>query len=176
MWQWREWVNRKFAIFAVVAALAVRALMSFAPDGFVRAAFCLPPARAATFYYGVPLCAETVTFVAHGVAMEVTRECAALDFFSLLCGFLAVAAFSLRSKSSAARIAAAAVAIPAAYLVTLVANSLRLIALVPIDSAFPRSAVPVIHLAVGATVFIGVFVSLYLVLRHSRCISTEALK
>ena len=169
-------MTRKFAIFAVAAALAVRALMSFAPDGFVRAAFCLPPARAATFYYGVPLCAETVTFAAHGVAMEVTRECAALDFFSLLCGFLAVAAFSLRSESRSARVAAAAGVLPAAYLVTLVANSLRLIALVPIDSAFPRSAVPVIHLAVGATVFIGVFVSLYLVLRHSRCISTEALK
>ena len=176
MWQWRERLTRKFAIFAVAAALAVRALMSFAPDGFVRAAFCLPPARAATFYYGVPLCAETVTFAAHGVAMEVTRECAALDFFSLLCGFLAVAAFSLRSESRSARVAAAAGVLPAAYLVTLVANSLRLIALVPIDSAFPRSAVPVIHLAVGATVFIGVFVSLYLVLRHSRCISTETLK
>ena len=169
-------MNRKFAVFAVLTALTVRALMSFAPDGFVRAAFCLPPARAATFYYGVPLCAETATFVAHGVAMEVTRECAALDFFSLVCGFLAVAAFSLRSKSRAARITAVIVALPAAYLVTLVANSLRLIVLVPIDSAFPRSAVPVVHLVVGATVFLGVFVALYLVLRHFRCSSTEALK
>lgn len=168
-------MNRKFAVFAVLTALAVRALMSFAPDGFVRAAFCLPPARVATFYYGVPLDAETATFVVHGVAMEVTRECAALDFFSLVCGFLAVAAFSLRSKSRAARIAAATVVLPAAYLVTLIANSLRLIVLVPIDSAFPRSAVPVVHLAVGASVFLGVFASLFFVLRHFRCIPTEAL-
>ena len=167
-------MTRKFAIVAVVAALAVRALMSFASDGFVRAAFCLPPARAATFYYGVPLDAEAVAFTARGVAMEVTRDCAALDFFSLVCGFLAAAAFSLRGESRTAGIAAAAGVLPAAYLVTLAANSLRLIALVPIDSAFPRSAVPLIHLAVGATVFLGVFASLYCLLRRCRCISTEA--
>ena len=174
--QWRENLTRKFAVFAVVAALAVRSLMSFAPDGFVRAAFCIPPARAATFYYGVPLDAETVTFTAHGVSMEVTRACAAIDFFSLVFGFLAATAFSFRGGSRAARIAAAAGVLPAAYVVTIVANSLRLVALVPIDSAFPRSAVPIIHLVAGASVFLGVFASLYCMLRHCKCISTEASK
>ncbi len=107
--------------------------------------------------------------------MEVTRECAALDFFSIVCGLLAAAAFSLRGESRAAGIAAVAVVPPAAYLVTLAANSLRLIVLVPIDFAFPRSAVPAVHLAVGASVFLGVFASLFFVLRHFRCIPTEAL-
>ena len=169
-------MTRKFAIFAVVTALAVRTLMSFAPDGFVRAAFCLPPARAATLYYGVPLDAETVTFTAHGVSMEVTRACAALDFFSIVFGFLAVAAFSFRGGSRAARMAALAGVLPATYVVTIVANSLRLIALVPIDAAFPRSAVPIIHLVAGASVFLGVFVSLYCMLRRFKCISTETSK
>lgn len=169
-------MTRKFAIFAVVTALVVRALMSFVPDGFVRAAFCLPPARAATFYYGVPLDAETVTFTAHGVAMEVTRACAALDFFSLVFGFLAATAFPFHVESRASRIAVLAGVLPAAYLVAIVANSLRLIALVPIDAAFPRSAMPVIHLLAGASVFLGVFVSLYCMLHQSKCISTETSK
>jgi len=160
-------LDKRVAILALAVTLLVKLAISFLPDGFVQAAFCLPPAHAAAFYYGVPLDVETLRYTAHGVCTEVTRACAATDFFSLVCGLLAAKAFCMRGGRKDLLVAAVAGIIPAAYIVTIAANSLRLMALVPIDAVFPRSAVPVIHLCGGAVVFLGVFLLLYLALRFS---------
>ena len=157
--------NRRTVIVALAATVAVKIAMSCVPDGFVRVAFCLPPARAAAFYYGVPLYTEPVGFVARGVAMEVTRECAATDFFSIVCGLLAAKVLLSGKLRAAAKAAAAVAAVPAAYLCTIAANSLRLVALVPVDAALPRSSVPVVHLVAGAAVFLGVLVLLCMILK-----------
>lgn len=165
-------MDRKIAILALAVTFLAKLAVSLLADGFVKTAFCLPPAHAAAFYYGVPLDAETVTYAAHGVCVEVSRACAATDFFSLVCGLLAAKAFCMRGGRKGLLLAAVAGILPAAYAVTLAANTLRLIALVPIDAVLPRSDVPVIHLCGGAVVFLCVFLVLFASLRLPSRVST----
>ncbi len=167
------YMSIRIAIVALGVTFAVRAALSFASDAVVQTLFCLPPGRVAAFYYGVPLDVETVTFTVRGVSMEVTRACAALDYFSLVCGLLVARIVSAAELPRVARVVEGAAVVPLAYVVTIAANSLRLVALAPIDAALPRSAVPVVHLVAGASVFLGVFIFLYWLLRFNPNRPTE---
>ena len=156
-----EW---KIIAVALVVTLAVRALTALLPESVVLPLFCMPPARFAAFYYGVGLDAEAIAFTAHGLTVAVTRACAATDFFSLVCGLFA-ARFMVARRARGLAFAALA---PCAYLVAIAANSLRLVALVPVDAAFGADAVPLIHLVAGASVFLTVFIILFHALKFPR--------
>ena len=97
----------RFVLFGCVAVVA-KIVMDLMPDAFVAETFMRPAARVAAIYWGVALDSSPLAFSARGVTLEVTRACAATDFFSLL---FAIFAFTLPIRLVALRIAAA---IPAA--------------------------------------------------------------
>lgn len=133
-----------------VAALA-KFVMDCLPLGLVRALFMTPAAWAASSYWGVPLEMEPLSFTAHGVTLEVVRACAATDFFSIVFALLAC---SLPVRSASLRVA---VALPAAWFVAVVANSIRLVLLIVADGLFGGTNVPIVHMAVGLAVFLSTF-------------------
>ncbi len=148
-----------FGVFALKFALAAL------PDAFIREVFCALPARGAALYWNAPFAADSLTFWAKGVALQVTRACAGTDFFSLAWAFLAAGALFTR-WSPARCLLWACGALPSAWCVTLLANTLRLILLVPVERLFPKEQVPAAHLACGVFVFLPVLMGLwYTVLR-----------
>ena len=146
----------RFAVFAIFAAVAKVAVASL-DDGLVLSLFCRVPAWLAAAYYGAP-CLGT-TFHACGVSLDVTRACAATDFFSMLFGAAAAAMLE------GCRRFRGALFLVLAYPATLLANAARLVALVPVDAFSKSGAVPAslpwfgeaLHLLVGMLVFLPLF-------------------
>lgn len=146
----------RFAVFAVFAAIAKVAIAGL-DDGVVRSLFCRPPAWLAATYYGAP-CLGT-TFHACGVSLDVTRACAATDFFSMLFGVAAAATLEGPRRFRGALF------LVLVYPVTLLANAVRLVALVPADAFSKTGAGPAslpwfgeaLHLLVGMLVFLPLF-------------------
>ena len=150
---------KKIAIFVVVCGVAKLAL-AFLPDSMILASFCRIPAEVAAFYYGVPLEADMVldarlSFTARGVTLAVTRSCAATDFFALVASVLLTA--RILRKGVDVRCFRGLFDLVFAWIITLVVNSLRIIALVPVDSIFPKDHAPIVHLLVGVAFFLPVF-------------------
>ena len=136
----RDGIGR-FAAFAVVC-IGLKAAFAALPDSVVMPLFCRVPAEIAAFYYGVPLDVATLSFTAKDVTLAVARACAATDFFALVASVMV-----LRSPWH----------ILSAWAVTLAVNSLRVIALVPMEALFPRERLPVFHLMTGVAFFLPVF-------------------
>lgn len=145
---------KKIAIFVVVCGVAKLAL-AFLPDSMILASFCRIPAEVAAFYYGVPLEAGSLSFTARGVTLAVTRSCAATDFFALVASVLLMA--RILRKGVDVRCFRGLFDLVFAWIITLVVNSLRIIALVPVDSIFPKDHAPIVHLLVGVAFFLPVF-------------------
>lgn len=142
---------KRQVIFFMVC-LPMKLVLDFLPDPVVLASFCRGPAEIAAFYYGVPLETGTLAFTARGVTLAVTRACAATDFFSLVFAVLLTARL-LRSCGWIWTV----LSVAEAWVLALVVNSLRIIALVPVEAIFPKNQAPVVHLLVGVAFFLPVF-------------------
>ena len=126
------------------------------PESAVLAQFCRVPAEIAAFYYGVPLDVGTLSFTARGVTLAVTRACAATDFFALLAATFLTARI-LREGVRVGDRLRDLLDLLLAWVITLAVNSLRIIALVPVDALFPKDHAPIVHLFVGVVFFLPVF-------------------
>lgn len=138
--------NLKRALLFAAVCLGVKAVFALLPETVVLPLFCRVPAEAASFYYGVPLNADALSFTAKGVTLAVTRACAATDFFALV---------------SATLVLVHPLHLITAYAFTLVVNTLRIIALVPVDAVFPKENMPVVHLLTGVAFFLPAFVFIW---------------
>lgn len=144
---------RKTGIMIFVAmCVAFKLILAVLPESAVLASFCRVPAEVAAFYYGVPLEVGTLSFAAKGVTLAVTRECAATDFFALVAAALLAARISRGGRGWRQL-----VLLPFAWGVTLAVNSLRIIALVPVEAVFPKAHAPVVHLLAGVAFFLPAF-------------------
>lgn len=138
----------------LMGAIVGKVAVFFLPHDLVRTLFCAIPAHMAAFYYGVPLRQGDLAFRALGVSLVVAPSCAGLDFFVLCSSMLVIALWSRRRVF-------VMLALPAAYLLTLMLNTLRLIALIPVERVFPKNDVPIIHLLVGVIFFLPVLCCLW---------------
>ena len=148
---------KRIAIFAALCGV-MKLILAALPDSVVLPLFCRVPAEVAAFYYGVPLDAGTLSFTAKGVTLAVTRACAATDFFALVAAVLVmVRPWHLLS----------------AWAVTLAVNSLRVIALVPVDALFPKDRMPIVHLLAGVAFFLPAFALVWYLFPTQRRTSHE---
>ena len=146
---------KRIAIFAACCGL-FKLILAFSPESKILASFCRVPAEVAAFYYGVPLETDTLSFTAMGVTLAVTRACAATDFFALVAAVLLTARI-LRDGWRWRQLAL----LPIAWGITLAVNSLRIIALVPVDAVFPEGHAPIVHLLAGVAFFLPVFAGIW---------------
>ena len=144
---------KRTVIFAALCGV-MKLILAVLPESVILALFCRVPAEVAAFYYGVPL--EALSFTARGVTLAVTRACAATDFFALVAAVL-LAARILREGWTWRQLAL----LPIAWGVTLAVNSLRIIALVPVDAVFPKDHAPVVHLLAGVAFFLPAFAGVW---------------
>ena len=142
-------------IFAALCGV-MKLVLAALPESAILASFCRVPAEVAAFYYGVPIETETLSFTARGVTLAVTRACAATDFFSLVVAVLLTARI-LREGWRWRQL----VLLPIAWGITLAVNSLRIIALVPVDAVFPKDHAPVVHLLAGVAFFLPAFAGIW---------------
>ena len=147
----RNDLSRSACFCMLVFALAAKFVMDFLPDAFVEPAFMRPAARLAALYWGAALSDAPLALSVRGVTLEVTRACAATDFFSLV---FALFAFELPFRRAALRVLAA---LPAALAAAILANAVRLALLVAVDAALPAERLPAVHLAVGVSVFLSAY-------------------
>ena len=131
--------KRKVRIISCVILLW--ALLRILPDGIYMPLFCDIPARLASGYYGAAL-EESRTFTTHGVTIEVVRSCGATDFLVMVFAILAARWWSIF----------------AAYGLTILLNTARLIILVPatgfIHTLFPERFYALGHQMAGTAVFL----------------------
>ena len=146
---------KRMVIFAALCGV-MKLILAALPDSAILASFCRVPAEVAGFYYGVPLETETLSFTARGVTLAVTRACAATDFFALVVAVLLTARI-LREGWRLRQLAL----LPIAWGITLAVNSLRIIALVPVDAVFPKDHAPVVHLLAGVAFFLPTFAGVW---------------
>ena len=146
---------KRIVIFAALCGV-MKLILAVLPEPVILASFCRVPAEVAAFYYGVPLETESLSFTARGVTLAVTRACAATDFFALVAAVLLTA----RILSEGWRWRQLAL-LPIAWGITLAVNSLRIIALVPVDAVFPKDHAPVVHLLAGVAFFLPAFVGVW---------------
>lgn len=149
---------KRTVIFAALCGL-MKLILALLPDSVILASFCRVPAEVAAFYYGVPLEVATLSFTAKGVTLAVTRACAATDFFALIAAVLLTARI-LREGVSVRRFRDM-LDLLLAWGITLAVNSLRIIALVPVDAVFPKDHAPVVHLLAGVAFFLPVFAGVW---------------
>lgn len=146
----------KVVIFVAVCGV-IKLALALLPDSMILASFCRIPAEVAAFYYGVPLEAESLSFTARGITLAVTRSCAATDFFALVASILLTARILREGEGVGVSCFRDASDFVFAWVITLVVNSLRIIALVPVDSIFPKDHAPIVHLLVGVAFFLPIF-------------------
>jgi exosortase/archaeosortase family protein len=139
------------------------------PDETVLGWFCRPAARVAGAILGTPVVlferyGAPVWVLPHPVLdLHVGRECSGLHFF-LLAGLLLL--WNALGRSGRARLGLAAAAFPAAYLVALGTNALRLVAVFQmrvLTGAFlPLPAFGPVHTLTGAFVFLSSLILIHL--------------
>jgi len=121
--------------------------------------FCRIPAEIASRYYNAGLQVPELVFSAHGLVFTVARSCAATDFFSLVTGLLTYLCIRKRSAVLALAIP------PLAWVITITANTVRLILLVPATAFMyrylPEKAFTACHQAIGTLVFLTAFILLW---------------
>ena len=146
---------KRIVIFAALCGV-MKLILAALPESAILASFCRVPAEVAAFYYGMPIETETLSFTARGVTLAVTRACAATDFFALVAAVLLTARI-LREGWRWRQLAL----LPIAWGITLAVNSLRIIALVPVDAVFPKDHAPVVHLLAGVAFFLPAFTGVW---------------
>ena len=146
---------KRIVIFAALCGV-MKLILAALPDSVILASFCRVPAEVAAFYYGVPLEMETLSFTAKGATLAVTLACAATDFFAMVVAVLLTARI-LREGWRWRQLAL----LPIAWVITLAVNSLRIVALVPVDAVFPKDHAPVVHLLAGVAFFLPAFVGVW---------------
>ena len=156
---------RVFVFLSV--ALAAKSVVDLLPDRAVETAFMFPAAKLAAMYWGVPLATSPLVFSVRGVALEVTRACSATDFFSMAVALFATVKIGACGAAPARSACRAAVAVPVAWAVAVLANAIRLVVLAVVGRVSPSSEVPAVHLAVGLSVFLPVWCALWYVLSHA---------
>ena len=149
---------KRIVIFAALCGV-MKLILAVLPEPAILASFCRVPAEVAAFYYGVPLEAETLSFTARGVTLAVTRACAATDFFALIAAVLLTARI-LREGVGVRRLGDT-LDLLLAWAITLMVNSLRIIALVPVDAVFPKDHAPIVHLLAGVAFFLPAFACIW---------------
>jgi len=139
-------------------------LLRMCPDAVVRTVFCRVPGELAALYYNTRLRLPELLFTVRGVDFTVVRSCAATDFFAMVAGLCAYTCFRRRTALLTVFI------FPVAWLVTVLANTIRLILLVPVTflmyRCFPESTFLAIHKAVGTFVFLPLFIVLWAGVRY----------
>ncbi|MCL1920481.1 MAG: exosortase/archaeosortase family protein [Kiritimatiellaeota bacterium] len=145
--------------------LAVCWLTRTLADAVIVPLFCRAPAEVAARYYNAALEKPGLVFAVHGTVFEVARSCAATDFFSMVTGLLTYLCMSKRSAAFAIAV------LPLAWCVTIAANTMRLIFLVPatawIHHALPEKAYAASHQAIGTLIFLTSFIILWEGVRHA---------
>lgn len=128
-------MNIALAAFGSVAVMfAIKGVIALLPDSAIYAAFQFVPELVAREYYGE-------------LPFKVARSCAATDFFSM------VAAIPLVGRKW--RLA------PFAWVIAVSVNTLRIIALVPVERVFPKATAPWIHQGVGSLFFLPVLIAIW---------------
>lgn len=113
---------------------AIKGAIALMPDSAIYAAFQSIPEFVAREYYGE-------------LPFKVARSCAATDFFSMVAAMLLV--------GRKWRLA------PFAWAIAVVVNTLRIIALVPVERVFPKATAPWIHQTVGIMFFLPVLIAIW---------------
>lgn len=144
----------------LAVAMGVKLMLDAAGDAFVRMAFRYVPAQVGAWYWGVPLDGTDLSFTAHGVTLEITRACAATDFFSMALALLLFSRYRWYS-------------LPLAWGVTLAANAVRIILLIPVDRAFPAAVVPAVHLGAGIAVFLPTLLFIWHIVNKKKEVSHD---
>lgn len=158
----RRWITGLIlagALFSVTAA-ATSSLSAR------RMAFCAPAAHLAGFLSGAPCVPDGADYrlIGRDLDLTVVPACAAADYFCMMAAFLSLLAtwrgLGLRSQL---------LVIPAAWLLTILINALRLNACWQADRLaqvlLPQSLWPVTHMAVGIVTFLaGLIAVFYLVI------------
>ncbi len=137
----------------------MKLILATLPDAAILALFCRVPAEVAAFYYAVPLDVKMLSFTARGVTLAVTRSCAATDFFALVAATLLTA--RILREGAGWRNLRAPLDLLAAWGIALTVNSLRIIALIPVDTVFPKDHAPVVHLLAGVAFFLPAFACIW---------------
>jgi hypothetical protein len=118
------------------------------PDQLYLLLFCEIPARLAAGYHGSLLSAP-LSFIAQGITIEIVRSCGATDFFVMVFMILMPRRWSLF----------------AAYGITLLVNTARLIILIPatsvIHASVPERFYALGHQIVGTAVFLPALVLIW---------------
>ena len=154
---------RRAHIISVLASggvvLVVCWLLRMLPDTTIVPVFCRVPAEVAAGYYSAELQKDGLLFAVNGITFSVARSCAATDFFSMVTGLLLYLCVRRRSVALMSAI------LPAAWAVTLIANTARLILLVPAAALvyhyLPERTFAASHQALGAFIFLTVFILLW---------------
>ncbi len=120
-----------------------------------RMAFCAPAAHLAGLLSGTPCVKDGDDFRLLGSDLDLTvvPACAAVDYYCLMTGFL-----SLLISWRGLRMHAHLFVLPAAWILTIVINALRLVACWHTDrlaqNLLPSMLWPVTHMAVGVVTFL----------------------
>ena len=156
--------NAVFVLLSVCAVFAAWGILRMCADAVVVPVFCRIPAEVASRYYNAPLQKPELLFSAHGMDFKVARSCAATDFCSMVTGLLTY--LCLRRRSALLALAA----LPLAWGITLTANTIRLIFLVPATAwmynHLPEKTYSACHQAIGTVVFLTGFILLWEGVRH----------
>jgi len=152
--------NWRKTMGVLMVALGAKLLLDSLGDGLVRSVFQQLPAQLAAWYWGVPLEPSALGLEVRGVVLKITRACAATDFCAMV---FAVLVFS-RWRWFAPLVA---------WGVTILANAVRIILLVPAESCFPRPAAPIAHMGVGVLVFLPVLVAVWHWLNRATAAESE---
>ena len=173
---WPVWV-------AGAATLAVWWALWLAPDAFVTTVFCRVPAWVAARYYNATLQIPELVFFARGITIEVIRPCGATDFFAMVAGLFTYHAInnnvaqasrpvSLNKAQAGRPVLRCLFILPLAWCVTLMANSIRIIFLVPTKAWLYHHPwfLERAHLDdhFGTFIFLTLFLLLWEGVRHAR--------
>jgi len=164
----------KLVALSGCAVFAVWGLLRVCGDAVVVPVFCRIPAGLAAWYYNSVLEKPELLFSVRGVTFEVARSCAATDFFSMVTGLLVYGVFMVATASSRCRKGSvngwkpsllSLAVLPVAWCVTLAANTVRLIFLVPATAFmyryFPEWGFAASHQAIGTVIFLTSFILLW---------------
>lgn len=152
MFESRRWIT------GVLLALAMMIIVSAANLSLPlrRAAFCAPAAQVAGLLSGAPCVkdGDDYRLIGSGLDLTVAPACAAVDYFCLMAGVL-----SLLATWRGFRIRAQFLVLPAAWVLTILINALRLTACWQTDrlaqSLLPQSVWTATHMAVGIVTFLA---------------------
>lgn len=151
----------------LVCGAALACLLPLTERGalFWRYAFCLPAAWLSSIAMGAPYHAteEGYMLLSRALPVHVTQTCSGGGFFVLV--LVLLAAVTARGKRLSAALACIALALPAAYAVTLFANTSRIVtgwltgrcARALLSEPFHAG----IHMGTGIAVFLTVLIATY---------------